>query len=52
MDQPKLVLPGGTELRCRFTAVFHKENGGWKGVQWHWSIGVPNEEAIGQELET
>jgi hypothetical protein len=49
-DQVKMVLPDGTELQIRLTAVYHKEDNDWKGVQWHWSIGVPNEEAFGQEL--
>jgi hypothetical protein len=30
--------------------VFHQEQGEWKIVQWHGSIGIPNEEAMGQEL--
>ena len=51
-DQPKMVLPDGTEFGTRLTAVFHKEDSDWKIVQWHLSIGVPNEEAFGQELET
>ena len=45
-DQPKIVMPDGTDFTMRFTAVFRKENGDWKGIQWHWSIGVPNEEVI------
>jgi hypothetical protein len=36
----------------RVTAVLHKENGEWKMVQGHVSFGVPNEEALGQELPT
>ncbi len=51
-DQFKLVRPDGTEVQARLTAVFHKENSNWKGVQWHWSISVPNEDAIGQKPET
>jgi hypothetical protein len=34
----------GTKVPFRLTAVFHKENGEWKIVQQHVSIGVPNEE--------
>ena len=34
----------GTEIPFRLTAVFHKENGQWKVVQQHVSVGVPNEE--------
>ena len=34
----------GTEFAFRHTAVLHKENGQWKVVQQHVSVGVPNEE--------
>jgi ketosteroid isomerase-like protein len=49
-DRPILALPDGSELPFRFTVVFRRENGRWKMVQSHSSIGVPNEDAIGQEL--
>ena len=51
-DRPRLKLPDGAEMPLRLTLVFHKENGDWKIVQWHVSIGVSNEEALGQELTT
>jgi ketosteroid isomerase-like protein len=35
--------PDGTEIEFRMTAVFHNENGQWKVVQQHASVGVPNE---------
>ncbi len=42
-DRPILRLPGG-ELRVRLTAVFHHEDGEWKLVQCHGSVGLPNED--------
>lgn len=51
-DQPKIRLPDGTEMPIRLTLVCHQENNEWKIVQWHASIGVANEEALGAELTT
>lgn len=42
-DRPSLQFPEG-EVPVRFTAVFHQEEGEWKLVQSHGSVGVPNEE--------
>jgi hypothetical protein len=50
--QPIFRLPDGTELPFRLTLVYHQEDGAWKIVQWHASLGVANEEAIGEELPT
>ena len=49
-DKPNMKLPDGTKVPFRMTGVFHQEKGEWKVVQWHASMGVSNEEAIGQEL--
>lgn len=46
------VTLGGNELPIRISAVFHQEDGGWKVVQWHGSVGVSNEEELGKELTT
>ena len=35
---------GGVLVPYRCTAVLHRERGGWKVVQSHVSIGVPNDE--------
>ncbi len=35
--QPTLKLPDGTEMPVRLTAVFQKEQNGWKIVHIHWS---------------
>jgi len=50
--QPTLKLPDGTEMPFRLTAVFQKEQNGWKIVQWHVSVGLPNEDLIGETLPT
>lgn len=49
-DRPTINMPNGTEIAMRLTGVMHKDGGEWKLVQSHASIGVPNEEALGQEL--
>ena len=43
---------GDQEVPIRATAVYHREGGEWKMVHFHSSVGVPNEEAVGQELPT
>jgi ketosteroid isomerase-like protein len=50
-DQPKLQTPDG-DLPLRFTAVFRQEDGDWKIVQSHGSIGVANEESFGEDIPT
>jgi hypothetical protein len=49
-DQALIRLADGPDIPFRLTGVLHKENNEWKMVQWHVSIGVPNEEAFGQDL--
>ena len=49
-DRGTFVLPHGGEVPFRLTAVFLREDGDWKLIQEHASIGVSNEEAVGQEL--
>lgn len=49
-DRPRFRLDDGSESPVRITATFHKEHDAWKLVQFHASIGVPNEEVIGMEL--
>lgn len=49
-DAGRFKLPDGSEIPCRVTAVFHLEDGVWKLVQEHASIGVSNEEAVGSDL--
>jgi len=35
-------LPNGKEISIRETFVFHQEEGEWKIVQLHVSLGIPN----------
>lgn len=42
VDRPRLRLVNGSEIELRFTAVFHVEQGQWKLVQQHVSVGVPD----------
>jgi len=51
-DRPSFELPDGTQLPFRMTGVFHQEDGAWKLVQSHYSIGVSNEDVVGRELTT
>ena len=50
--QPTLRLPDGTEMPLRLTAVFQKEQDDWKIVQWHISMGITNEDLVGERLTT
>jgi adenylate cyclase len=44
VDQPRVRLPNGAEVQMRVTAIVHRENGTWKIVHQHASIGVPNDQ--------
>jgi ketosteroid isomerase-like protein len=48
-DRPTLALPDG-KLEMRVSFVAHREDGQWRLVHGHFSIGVSNEETVGQEL--
>lgn len=43
-DRPTFVLPDGTAIPTRLTAVLHQEDGQWKLVNAHFSVGVPDDE--------
>ena len=45
--RPTLTLPAGKAISPRWSAVFHQEDGEWKLVQLHASVGVPNEALLG-----
>ncbi len=45
--RPTWMLEDGTEIPSRWTAVFHQEDGEWKLVQAHTSVGVPDKELFG-----
>lgn len=42
-DRPSFVLPDGTAVQVRLTAVLLREGGDWKPVQAHFSLGVPDD---------
>lgn len=46
VDSPRFVLPDGSFLRTRLTAVLHVEAATWKVVHLHFSVGVPDQQAI------
>jgi adenylate cyclase len=46
------ALPDGGSLSLRFTGVLHREDGDWRFVQTHGSLGVANEESFGEDLPT
>ena len=51
-DRPMFRTPDGAAMPCRITAVFRQEDGDWKIVQMHASVGVSNVEVVGKELTT
>jgi hypothetical protein len=50
--QGAIQVPEQPEIPLRFTGVFHRENGAWKLVQGHGSIGVANEETSFGQMAT
>lgn len=46
-DQPRFVFPDGAALPTRLTAVLLREDGEWRVVQAHFSVGVPDDVAVG-----
>ncbi len=46
IDRPSFVLADGSRLSTRLTAVLAEQGGEWKVVHAHFSVGVPDEEAI------
>ncbi len=49
-DRPAVVLPDGTSLPLRLTAVATRDGGALVVRQLHVSVGAPNEEALQQQL--
>lgn len=49
LASPTLIMPNGQQISPRWSAVFHQEDGGWKLVQLHASVGIPNEELFKME---
>jgi ketosteroid isomerase-like protein len=50
--QAAIRMPDGSEFPIRLTIVYHQEDGEWKVVQWHGSVGVSNEENFGEDIPT
>lgn len=48
VDDPTFVLPDGRSLRTRLTAVACEEGDGWKLIQVHISVAVPDEVALAE----
>jgi SnoaL-like domain len=46
VDEPHFVFPDGSRLPTRLTAVLRQEDGEWKVVHLHFSVGVPDEQAM------
>jgi hypothetical protein len=46
VDEPTFVLPDGSSYRFRQTTICRQEDGRWKMVHMHASVGVPDEEVI------
>ncbi len=42
-DEASVVLPDGSQIPVRITAVFRREGGDWRIVNAHLSLGVPDE---------
>lgn len=52
VDRGMRFRVGEQETPFRMSAVYRREDGEWKMVHVHSSIGVPNAEAIGVEVST
>src|SRR3712207_4031261 len=46
VTRPTINLPNGKAFSPRWSAVFHQEDGKWKLVQLHASVGVSNEQLL------
>ncbi len=48
VDRPAFVLPDGSRLPTRLSAVLRHEDGAWQVVHAHFSVAVPDEVALEQ----
>jgi ketosteroid isomerase-like protein len=46
VDQPAFVFPDGSVMQTRLTAVMRREEGHWRLVHMHVSVGVPDEQVV------
>ena len=44
VDEPTYHFPDQSSMRCRLTALVQREDGDWRIVHMHWSVGVPDDE--------
>ena len=49
-EEFSMTSPVGAGIGVRLTGVWHREGDAWKLIQFHSSIGVPNDESFGQDL--
>lgn len=47
VDEPTYTFPDGSRMRTRLTAVLLLEQGDWRIVHMHVSVGVPDDEVVG-----
>jgi len=45
-----MTTPVAADVGVRTTGVWHREDDGWRLIQFHASIGVPNDESFGEDL--
>jgi adenylate cyclase len=50
VDQDSFQLPDGKEVPFRTTFLFHQEDGEWKLIHVHASIGVRNEDVFREDV--
>jgi hypothetical protein len=46
VDEPMYAFPDGSRIRTRLTAILQREDGDWRIVHMHVSVGVPDEEVV------
>jgi hypothetical protein len=46
VDEPTMTYPDGSSIRTRLSSFFQREDGAWKLVHMHVSVGVPDDEVI------
>jgi ketosteroid isomerase-like protein len=44
VDEPTYHFPDGSRMHTRMTAILQREDGDWRIVHMHVSVGVPDEE--------
>jgi ketosteroid isomerase-like protein len=45
-DEPDFGFPDGSGMRTRMTSVWRREDGSWRLVHAHFSVGVPDDEVV------